>query len=87
MKNNRFFLIRVLPVFITLFLLVSAAAAESGYEPFFRFDNGLDAWQNPLKNVRFLTDGAYTLTPLKRISRSSSAWIRKLCPIPGEWTP
>ena len=49
MKNNRFFLIRVLPIFITLFLLVSAAAAESGYEPFFRFDNGLDAWQNPLK--------------------------------------
>ena len=65
MKNNRFFLIRVLPIFITLFLLVSAAAAESGYEPFFRFDNGLDAWQNPLKNVRFLTDGAYTLTPLE----------------------
>ena len=65
MKYNRSLLIRVLPVFIALFLLVSAAAAESGYEPFFRFDNGLDAWQNPLKNVRFLTDGAYTLTPLE----------------------
>ena len=47
-----------------LLLLVSAAAAESGFEPCFRFDSGLNAWQEPLKNVRFLTQGAYTLTPL-----------------------
>ncbi len=52
-------LILVAPVF-----LVSAAAAESDFEPFFRFDIGLTAWQEPLKNVRFLTRGAYTLTPL-----------------------
>ena len=68
MKTNRsvpFRFVRALSVLIALLMLVSSAAAESGYEPFFRFDNGLDAWQNPLKNVRFLTDGAYTLTPLE----------------------
>lgn len=67
MKTNRsvmFRFVRVLSVLAALILLVSAAAAESGFEPFFRFDGGLNAWQNPLKNVRFLTRDAYTLTPL-----------------------
>ena len=46
-------------------LLVSGAAAEADFEPFFRFDSGLNAWQEPLENVRFLTRGAYTLKPLE----------------------
>ena len=68
MKRKRsvlFRFIRVLPVLAALLGLVSAAAAESGYEPFFRFDNGMNAWQNPLKNVRLLTRGEYTLTPIQ----------------------
>ena len=68
MKTNRsvlFRFVRTPLVFAALVFLVSAAAAESGFEPFFRFDNGLTAWQNPLKNVRFLTRGSYTLTPLE----------------------
>lgn len=52
-------------VCVALLLLVPAAAAESGFEPFFRLDAGLDAWQKPLKNVRFLTRGAYTLKPME----------------------
>ncbi len=66
MKKHRFTFrpAKVLPVLAALLLLGSAAAAESGFEPFFRFDSGLTAWQEPLKNVRFLTQGAYTLTPL-----------------------
>ena len=50
---------------VVLLLLVSAAAAETDFEPFFRFDNGMNAWQEPLKNVRFLTRGEYTLKPLE----------------------
>ena len=67
MKKNHSVLfqpVKILPVLAALLLLVSVAAAESEYEPFFRFDNSLNAWQEPLKNVRFLTSGAYTLTPL-----------------------
>ena len=46
-------------------LCVSAAAAETEFEPFFRFDvGGPDTWSEPLQNVRFLTEGAYTLKPL-----------------------
>ena len=60
----RFRSVRLLAVLAALLLLVSAAAAESEFEPCFRFDSGLNAWQEPLKNVRFLTRGAYTLTPL-----------------------
>ena len=63
--NILFLLKKTLPVFVALFIIVSAAAAESDYEPFFRFDSGLNAWQKPLKNVRFLTRGAYKLTPIK----------------------
>ena len=59
-----FRLMNVLMVLAVSVLLVSGAAAEADFEPFFRFDSGLDAWQKPLKNVRFLTRGAYTLTPL-----------------------
>ena len=55
---------RILAVLAALLLIVSAAAAESGFEPCFRFDSGLNAWKEPLKNVRFLTRGAYTLTPM-----------------------
>lgn len=54
----------ILTLLAALFLFVSAAAAESEFEPCFRFDSGLNAWQEPLKNVRFLTRGVYTLTPM-----------------------
>ena len=67
MKNFRpvrFRPVRLMAVLAALLLLVSAAAAESEFEPCFRFDSGLNAWQEPLKNVRFLTRGAYTLTAL-----------------------
>jgi len=67
MKNNRSVLFRfavALSLLAALLLLVSAVAAESSYEPFFRFDSSLTAWQNPLKNVRFLTRGEYTLKPM-----------------------
>ena len=68
MKKWHSFLVRFLKTMaglVALLLLVSAAAAETDFEPFFRFDNGLNAWRDPLKNVRFLTRGAYTLTPMK----------------------
>ena len=67
MKKNHSFLFRtvgLLAVTAALILLASAAAAEADFEPCFRFDNGMTAWQEPLGNVRFLTRGAYTLTPL-----------------------
>ena len=57
-------IVKILAVFAALLLFVPAVAAESEFEPCFRFDSGLNAWQEPLKNVRFLTQGAYTLTPL-----------------------
>lgn len=67
MKRNHpilFRLVKILPVLAALLLLVSAAAADSDFEPCFRFDSGMDAWKNPLKNVRFLTRGEYTLKPI-----------------------
>ena len=57
-------MMKILLAAVAMLLIVSAAAAESGFEPCFRFDNGMDAWQNPLKNLRFLTEGAYTLKPV-----------------------
>ena len=60
-----FRLVKVLPVLFALIIIVSATAAEADFEPCFRFDSGLNAWQKPLKNTRFLTRGAYTLTPLE----------------------
>ena len=46
-------------------LTIGGAMAEgTDYEPFFRFDVALNAWQEPLKNVRLLTSGAYTLSPV-----------------------
>lgn len=52
---------------IVLALLVSLlpAAGAEGFEPFFRFDlDSPDAWREPLQNTRFLTKGAWSLTPL-----------------------
>ena len=54
----------VIILLLTAHVIGGAAAEGSDYEPFFRFDVGLNAWQEPLKNVRYLTRGAYTLTPL-----------------------
>lgn len=52
MKTDRSVLyrfVRSLSALAALLLLVTTAAAESGFEPFFRFDGGLNAWQEPLK--------------------------------------
>ncbi len=67
MKKNHPALFRsvwILTVLAALMVFVSASWAESEFEPCFRFDSGLKAWQEPLKNVRFLTRGAYTLKPM-----------------------
>ena len=59
----RFFrTVTALAVFI---VFAVSAAAESSFEPFFRFDcDSPTAWQEPLGNVRFLTEGEYQLKPL-----------------------
>ena len=58
--------VRTTAAILSLFLFLScAAAADPEYAAFFRFDvDSASAWKEPLKNVRFLTEGAYVLTPL-----------------------
>lgn len=53
---------------LILTVLFSAAGAEAlqteAFQPFFRFDlDSADAWSEPLSNARFLTEGAWKLTP------------------------
>lgn len=62
MKTVRIlFLITLL---LSLALAVNAAAEEAA-RPFLRFDlNSPDAWREPLTGVRFLTEGAWSLSPL-----------------------
>ena len=56
---------RLAGIILALALLFTAAAAEASFEPFFRFDtDSATAWAEPLLNVRFLTEGAYSLKPL-----------------------
>ena len=56
---------RLAGIILALVLLFTAAAAEAPFEPFFRFDtDSATAWAEPLLNVRFLTEGAYSLKPL-----------------------
>ena len=45
--------------------LIFPAAGEEAYQPFYRFDlDSPDAWQEPLRNGRFLTEGAWHFDPL-----------------------
>ena len=67
MKKSRpvpFRFVQILAVLAVMLLVVSAAAAESEFEPCFRFDSGLNARKKAPTSARFLTEGAYTLTPL-----------------------
>ena len=50
---------------LLVFSLPVHARAETAHAPFFRFDlDSPEAWQRPLPNVRFLTEGAWHLTPI-----------------------
>ncbi len=52
-------------ILMTVLALTPAAMAEDTSSCFFRFDlNDAEAWRKPLSNVRFLTEGAWTLTPI-----------------------
>ena len=58
---------RTIVILISVFLLAGCAksAKKTEFEPFYRFDvDSPTAWKEPLKDVRFLTEGAYSLTPL-----------------------
>lgn len=48
-----------------LLALCLPAVGEEAFEPFFRFDlDSPDAWQQPLSNPRYLTEGAWAFKPL-----------------------
>ena len=54
--------LRTIVIILTALLLSSCAKNEktAEFEPFYRFDvGGPTAWKEPLKNVRFLTEGSY----------------------------
>ena len=58
---------KVFIILLAVFLSSGCAAAgeAADFEPFYRFDvDSPTAWTEPLSNVRFLTEGAYSLTPL-----------------------
>ena len=59
--------LRTIVILLAALLLSGCAGAEKAaeFEPCYRFDvGGPTAWKEPLKNVRFLTEGSYKLTPL-----------------------
>ena len=67
--------LRTIVILLAVLLLSSCAKNEkpAEFEPFYRFDlDSPTAWKEPLKNVRFLTEGAYSFTP---ISEDKKVWI------------
>ena len=59
--------LRTIVILLAVLLLSSCAKNEkpAEFEPFYRFDlDSPTAWKEPLKNVRFLTEGAYSFTPI-----------------------
>ena len=61
--------IRTAVILLSSLLLLSCSKPEetTAFEPFYRFDvDSPTAWKEPLSNVRFLTEGAYSLTPLSQ---------------------
>ena len=59
--------LRLMAILLSALFLFSCAKPEKagGFEPFYRFDvDSPTAWKEPLKNVRFITEGAYSLTPI-----------------------
>ena len=62
-------LIKAVVIFISAFIISGCAGTEkkTDFEPFYRFDAGSPvSWSEPLRNVRFLTKGAYSLKPLSK---------------------
>ena len=58
--------IRTIVILLSAMLLLGCAKPEktASFEPFYRFDvSGPTAWKEPLKNVRYLTEGAYSIKP------------------------
>ena len=58
---------RVFSMIVLALLLIPAANAvgEEIPRPFLRFDmNSPDAWREPLASVRFLTEGAWSFSPI-----------------------
>ena len=58
--------IRTIVILLSALLLSGCAKPEktASFEPFYRFDvSGPTAWKEPLKNVRYLTEGAYSIKP------------------------
>ena len=58
--------VRAIIIFLSSVILSGCAEAgeAANFEPFYRFDvDSPTAWMEPLKNVRFLTEGAYSFTP------------------------
>ena len=59
--------VRLIVALLTTVLLSGCAMTQktTEFEPFYRFDvDSPTAWKEPLGNVRFLTEGAYNITPL-----------------------
>lgn len=59
--------VRAIIIFLSSVILSCCAEVgeAANFEPFYRFDvDSPTAWMEPLKNVRFLTEGAYSLIPL-----------------------
>ena len=58
--------IRMIVILLSALLLAGCAKQKetAEFEPFYRIDVDATAWKKPLKNERFLTEGAYKLTPL-----------------------
>ena len=57
----------IIVILFAVFILSACARKEetAAFKPFYRFDvDSTTAWKEPLKNTRFLTEGAYSFTPL-----------------------
>ena len=62
-------LMKAVVILISAFILAGCAGTEKAadFEPFYRFDAGSPiTWSEPLRNVRFLTKGAFALKPLSK---------------------
>ena len=62
-KRNGFAAICLSLLGILLFCVSCSAASAEEFEPFYRADRGIGAWEKPLDNVRLLTEGKYELSP------------------------
>ena len=57
--------LRLLVLCLLCGAVIVPAAGEEAFQSFFRYDlDSADAWREPLKNTRFLTEGAWRFVPL-----------------------